>query len=116
MELNVQKNQTPIYRQLYEHLVRQIVDGTLQADSCLPSIRVVARELSIAVITVKTAYEMLERDGFIYTVPGKGCFVSGTLPRQKADLARERLQTELGYYKELGLGKDELIHLIEELY
>ena len=116
MELNIQKNQTPIYRQLYEPLVRQIADGTIEADACLPSIRAVAKQLGVAVVTVKTAYEMLERDGFIYTLPAKGCFVSAAAPKRKADLARDRLRNELAYYKQLGLDADELIDLVRALY
>lgn len=117
MELNVAKTQTPIYRQLYDQFVRQIVDNTLEADACLPSIRTVARQLNVAVVTVKTAYEMLERDGFIYTLPAKGSFVA---PGQSADrkraLAEQRLAEELPYYRRLGLSEDELILLVRKLY
>lgn len=116
MELNVQKDQTPIYRQLYEQIVRQIVDGICKADDCLPSIRAVAKQLGVAVITVKTAYEMLERDGFIYTLPAKGCFVSASAPVDKRKLAAERLKKQLPYYKQLGIDRETLSELVDTIW
>ncbi|MCM1194806.1 MAG: GntR family transcriptional regulator [Corallococcus sp.] len=70
-----QRSETPIYEQIYSQIVTEILNGSAAADECLPSIRVVSRELCISVIPVKTAYDMLERDGYIYAVQGKGCFV-----------------------------------------
>lgn len=70
------KNGTPIYEQIYTQIKNQIINSSLKEDESLPSIRNLAKDLKISVITTKRAYDELERDGFIYTVAGKGCFVS----------------------------------------
>ena len=66
----------PIYEQIRRQIQTQIVAGTLQSGELLPSIRVLAKELRISVITTKRAYEELEKDGFLEIVPGKGTFVA----------------------------------------
>ncbi len=66
----------PIYEQIGEQIRDQIISGSLAAGDALPSMRLLAKELRISVITTKRAYEELEREGFIETVPGKGCFVA----------------------------------------
>lgn len=70
------KSGLPIYDQIYSQIKAQIISGTLQTDDPLPSIRSLAKDLRISVITTKRAYDELEQEGFIYTVPGKGCFVA----------------------------------------
>ena len=75
----------PIYEQITDQVKEQIMTGALAAGDALPSMRLLAKELRISVITTKRAYEELERDGFITTVPGKGCFVA---PRN-LELVRE---------------------------
>ena len=67
---------TPIYDQITEQIRAQIINGTLQENQALPSIRGLAKDLHISFITTKRAYEELEKERFIYTVPGKGCYVS----------------------------------------
>ncbi|MDE6712416.1 MAG: GntR family transcriptional regulator [Lachnospiraceae bacterium] len=67
----------PIYEQIEEQIKSQIITGDLQEGDVLPSMRVLAKELKISIITTKRAYEDLERDGFIYSIAGKGCFVKG---------------------------------------
>ncbi len=67
---------TPIYEQIYAQLKAQIISGALGEDELLPSIRNLAKDLRISVITTKRAYDELEREGFLYTVAGKGCFVA----------------------------------------
>ena len=76
---------TPIYEQIATQVKDQILSGTLLAGDALPSIRTLARELRISVITTKRAYEELERDGFIETVAGKGSFVAA----KNTDFLRE---------------------------
>ncbi len=66
----------PIYEQIAAQIKDQILSGALTAGDALPSMRVLAKELRISVITTKRAYEELERDGFIETVTGKGSFVA----------------------------------------
>ena len=66
----------PIYEQIYSQIRAQIIAGTLQPGDALPSIRALAKDLRISVITTKRAYDELEGAGFIFTVPGKGSFVA----------------------------------------
>lgn len=70
------KSSRPIYEQLQNQIKAQIISGELKEDEMLPSIRNLARDLRISVITTKRAYDELEREGFIYTVAAKGCFVA----------------------------------------
>ncbi len=79
----------PIYEQIYVQIKAQIISGSLESDSPLPSIRNLAKDLRISVITTKRAYDELEKEGFIYTVAGKGCFVA---PRNVALLREENLR------------------------
>ena len=79
------KSGAPIYDQIVAQIKRQILDGSLEEDEALPSIRSLAKDLRISVITTKRAYEELEQEGFIYTMPGKGSYVA---PRDP-DLMRE---------------------------
>ena len=66
----------PIYEQICDQVKEQILTGSLSAGDALPSMRLLAKELHISVITTKRAYEELEREGFLENVPGKGCFVA----------------------------------------
>lgn len=75
----------PIYDQITRQVKSLILRGELKEGEALPSMRLLARDLRISVITTKRAYEELEREGFITTVPGKGCFVAP----QDPELARE---------------------------
>ena len=70
----------PIYAQITGQIKEKILNGELADGQALPSIRLLARELRISVITTKRAYEELEAEGFVYTVPGKGVFVSAPNP------------------------------------
>lgn len=79
------KSNSPIYEQIYSQLKLQIISNELKEDEALPSIRNLAKDLRISVITTKRAYEELERDGFIYTIAGKGCFVA----HKNTELLRE---------------------------
>ena len=66
----------PIYDQIYSQIKAQIISGELQEHKDLPSIRNLAKDLRITVITTKRAYDELEKEGFIYTIAAKGCFVA----------------------------------------
>ena len=70
------KSGTPIYDQIFSRIKEQIIKGTLKEDDPLPSIRSLAKDLRISVITTKRAYDELEKEGLVYTAPGKGCFVA----------------------------------------
>ncbi|MBN2540080.1 MAG: GntR family transcriptional regulator [Bacilli bacterium] len=120
---NIQVSTTskkPIYQQLFEQISSNIIRGDLKTDSLLPSIRTAAKELRISVITVKKAWEELEQKGFIYTIPGKGCFIAKLTEHEKEKKKEEqilsRLKTHLSYYKSLGLQKEDLIDYIKKYY
>lgn len=83
------KNGTPIYDQIYTQIKNQIISGALQENEMLPSIRGLAKDLRISFITTKRAYEELEKDGFIYTVQAKGCYVA---PKNVELLREENLK------------------------
>ena len=75
----------PIYEQIADQVREQILSGTLAEGDALTSMRLLAKELHISVITTKRAYEELEREGFLQNIPGKGCFVAP----QNRELLRE---------------------------
>ena len=79
----------PIYEQIYFQIKSLIMNGTLSTGEALPSMRVLARDLHVSVITVLRAYEDLTRDGFFETVSGKGCFVA---TQNKAFIQEEQLR------------------------
>lgn len=83
------KSGAPIYDQIYTQIKQQIIAGTLQEHHMLPSIRGLAKDLRISFVTTKRAYEELEKDGFLYTIPAKGCFVA---PKNMELLREENLK------------------------
>ena len=91
------KSGAPIYDQIYSQIKEQIVMGKLQTDEKLPSIRGLALDLGISFITTKRAYEELEKEGFLYTVPGKGCFVA---PKNLELLREENLKKIEAHFEE----------------
>lgn len=112
-----QRSETPIYEQLYSQIVTQILNGQAAANECLPSIRVVSKELEISVIPVKTAYDMLEKDRYIYTVPGKGCFVKDLgedLNRKKRQIVEKRVAELAEFTKSLDLPNDATLALMQK--
>lgn len=70
------KSGAPIYDQIYSQIKNQIISGALKENDPLPSIRGLAKDLKISFITTKRAYDELEREGFIYTIQAKGCYVA----------------------------------------
>ena len=115
------KSGMPIYDQIYSQIKAQIIGGELGEDDALPSIRSLAKDLRISVITTKRAYEELEKEGFIYTVAGKGSFVA---PKNVELLREENLKKIEEYMQEIrrlaqtcGLSLEDIIemfHVLEE--
>ena len=107
----------PLYQQIYEQVRAQIIRGELASGFCLPPIRTVALELRISVITVKKAWEELERGGYILTMVGRGCFVAplpvGERDSKRDHLVSSKLAKDIAYYRSIGLSKTELLDLIE---
>ena len=83
-------SQTPIYQQLYDQISSQILNGDLTSDSPLPSIRSMAKELRVSIITIKKTWELLEQNGYIYTMAGKGSYVK---KNTQSTLDKKRIQT-----------------------
>ncbi|MGB4093470.1 MAG: GntR family transcriptional regulator [Ruminococcus flavefaciens] len=92
------KNGAPIYDQIYNQIKSAIISGELKENAALPSIRNLAKDLRISVVTTKRAYDELEREGFIYTLPAKGCFVA---PKNTELLREENLKTIENYLLEI---------------
>ena len=110
------KSGTPIYDQIYTQLRSQILSGSLQENELLPSIRAVAKDLRISFITTKRAYEEQEKDGFLYTVPGKGCYVAPRnvelLREENLKKIEEHIDEALRLALEVGLAKEELLEMV----
>ena len=109
------KSGAPIYDQIFTQIKGHILSGELKTDEALPSIRGLAKDLRISVITTKRAYEELERAGFIYTVPGKGSFVAA----KNQELLREEHLKKIEEYmtaiadlaRGAGLGRGEVLEM-----
>lgn len=121
MQLMIRNNTAaPIYQQIYQQIKEQIINGTLEEDTMLPSIRSLAKELRISIITTKRAYEELERDGFVYTIAGKGVFVA----RKNTEVLREEWLRQIESHMEAiatlakgcGLSKADLQEMLNMIY
>lgn len=110
----------PIYDQIYKQVRNLIIMGELESGAILPSIRNLARELKISVITTKRAYEELERDGFIATVAGKGSFVSTQntelLKEKRLQLIEQKMLEIIEEGREMGITLEELQEMLDALY
>lgn len=110
----------PIYDQIYSQIKNQIISGTLIENEPLPSIRNLAKDLRISVVTTKRAYDELEREGFIYTLPAKGCFVAA----QNTELLKEhnlkKIEEHVIEIKNLAaacqLSKNDVIDIFDIIY
>jgi GntR family transcriptional regulator len=110
----------PIYEQIVRQIKSQIIKGEIQEGLALPSIRKLAHELHISVITTKRAYEELEREGFIDTVAGKGSFVAiqnkEFLREKRMKMVEDKLLGAIAEAKLIGIGVDELKEMLELLF
>ena len=115
-------NDSPVklYEQIENSIKNNILNGSLKSGEMLPSIRMLAKELKVSIITTKRAYEELEKEGFIETVVGKGTFVSGTNSERLKEAAmadmESRLEEVIVSAKSLGLTLDECIEILKDLY
>ena len=114
------KSGIPIYEQITKQMRDAITAGELKAGEPLPSIRSLAADLGISVITTKRAYEDLEKEGMVYSVPGKGFFVDspdlGFLAEKQTLGLEEALAKWVGDAKKAGLSKGEALDMLEILY
>lgn len=110
----------PIYEQITSQIRNAVINGELKAGEGMPSIRVLARDLEVSVITTKRAYEELEKEGVIEAVPGKGFYIC----HQNNDHLHEKQIIEIenkfldliNECKNAGMGLDDIISLITMLY
>lgn len=110
------KSGIPIYDQIYSQIKCQIISGALKENEILLSIRGLAKDLRISFITTKRAYDELEKDGFIYTIPSKGCYVA---PKNVELLREENLKKIEKHIDEIvklatscNLSKQDIIEMI----
>ena len=113
-------SEDPIYEQIVKQIKNQIISGELAEEENLPSIRKLASELSISVITTKRAYEELEKEGFIDIVGGKGSFVAGQnkefLKEKKMKAVEEKLSEAVNEARMLNIGLKDLSEMLSILY
>lgn len=110
------KSSLPIYDQIYSQIKAQIISGELQEHKALPSIRNLAKDLRISVITTKRAYDELEKEGFIYAIAAKGCFVA---PKNVELLREETLKNIENHIDQIvrlsqsvGLSEQEVLDMV----
>ena len=109
-----------LYEQIYDQIKTQILEGTLAAGEPLPTIRGLAKDLRISVITTSRAYSDLERDGYIYSVVGKGSFVA----EANGQFVRERNLKEMEVHitqsveiaKRCGMSEEEFLNIVKTIY
>jgi GntR family transcriptional regulator len=111
---------TPIYRQLHDQIAAQIIRGELRRNEPLPPIRTLAKDLRISIITVRKAWELLEKDGLISTTVGRGSFVgdlsSADIEGKRTGKLAERMRRDIGYYRQMGLTLEEYLGWITRLW
>ena len=113
-------SQTPIYEQIQNQIKDLVLSGKLKPEEQLPSIRLMAKDLKVGIITVKRAYQELENEGIIVNVQGKGCFVADIdekkIKEVHLDMLKERLMDIKEFTNTVGINKDEIIEIINEVY
>ena len=120
--MNIIVNNTsmqPIYEQIVEQIKGMIMQGIMKQEEMLPSVRTLSKDLRISALTVKKAYDMLEQEGFVVTVHGKGSFVAGVnqnllLEEQKKEVERD-LEAAIRKGRSCGMDHEELHQLFDLL-
>ncbi|MGN1126907.1 MAG: GntR family transcriptional regulator [Ruminococcus sp.] len=109
---------TPVYKQLYENVIRLVSFGALKPNDKLPPVRTLAGELGINPNTVSKAYSMLENDGYIYSAVGRGSFISENFDSKEAEKQKikkeikEKLSSAFGS----GVKREEILGILDEVY
>lgn len=110
----------PLYEQITNQIKEQVLQGKLEQGSLLPSIRMMAKELKVSIITVKRAYEDLESEGFIETVPGKGTYVSMKNKERLRELQisqiEEQIENMVSAAKSIDMNLDEIQERVKIFY
>lgn len=107
----------PIYEQLINQIKQNIIEGELQPDDILPSVRALSAELRISALTIKKAYDKLEEEGFVITVHGKGTFVAATDQQLALEARRKSVEDDFSKAIEkaraIGMTTEEIKEIIE---
>ncbi|KAB3530051.1 GntR family transcriptional regulator [Alkaliphilus serpentinus] len=109
------RSRLPIYEQLIEKMKQLIISEVLKPDEQLPSVRALAQQLTINPNTIQKAYRELEREGFIYTIQGKGNFVASIIQskhQEKKETLKKELMKILSEAMYLGMSREEILQLI----
>lgn len=112
------QDRRPIYEQIVERFEKLILKGALEADSQMPSVRQMAAELSINPNTIQKAYAILEQEGYIYPVKGKGNFVNGNLVlrQRKKEACFQKLKECLTEGREFGITAEDCLKCLRRVY
>ena len=110
----------PIYEQIKKSIINQILEGELNEDELLPSIRVLAQDIKISAMTIKKAYDELEKEGYLKSIQGKGTFVAP----KNTELAKEQAQKDIEMYMEkivdisnrFDIDKNDVIEMFKMFY
>lgn len=121
MNINISNSSvTPLYEQIQVQIKSQILSGNLKAGEGLPSIRNLAKELKVSIITTKRAYEELEKEGFIETVTGKGTFVANQNTERLKEITlyeiENKLEDIIRQAKSVGVTLEEGIEIFKSIY
>lgn len=113
-------SQTPIYEQIQNQIKEMVLSGKLEANTQLPSIRLMAKDLKVGIITVKRAYEELEKEGIVVNLQGRGCFVAD-INRDKIkeihiEMLRERLLEIKEFADTTSISIEEIQKVLNEIY
>lgn len=108
-------SRTPIYEQLYNNIVQLILKGALKENEQLPSVRALAKELSVNPNTVQKAFQELERNHFIYTVAGRGNFVAVINREELMKKSLENIKVAVQEAIKAGVNKEEIIQFVQEM-
>ena len=110
----------PLYEQIQNQIKSQILSGDLSSEELLPSIRSLAKELKVSIITTKRAYEELEKEGYIITVAGKGSYVCSQSTERLKEAALFEMESKLEEIilvaKKMGIAQGEFIEIIKSIY
>lgn len=113
-------SQTPIYEQIQNQIKELVLSGKLKPEEQLPSIRLMAKDLKVGIITVKRAYQELENEGIIVNLQGKGCFVANIdkkkIKEVHIDMLKERFLDIKEFTDSTGISKDEVLVVLNEIY
>ncbi|MBC5996615.1 GntR family transcriptional regulator [Romboutsia ilealis] len=121
MNINISNSSSvPLYEQIQSQIKAQILNGQLKAGDGLPSIRSLAKELKVSIITIKRAYEDLEKDGYLETVTGKGSFVASQNKERLKEVAMYEVESKLEEIirqaKSVGMTLEEGLEIFKSLY